>query len=192
MSQQAALNAGREVGAASSPSPRGTGRGRGFEDFLPPREKLSFLWRTMFRDRTYKSRGEYDLVETLVLRCVGVPKKFQSKHKRHTCKLLRLPSSGLHLTTLLRCGGQYFFPHQHRTARENLSTSSIPSYPINLLVHSPTVILEAASARMAARDRFGAYAEPGLSPLQRAIRELSPTSLIIRTDRDSFLIANIT
>jgi hypothetical protein len=27
---------------------------------------------------------------------------------------------------------------------------------------------------MAARDRFGAYAEPGLSPLQRAIRELPP------------------
>jgi hypothetical protein len=27
---------------------------------------------------------------------------------------------------------------------------------------------------MAARDRFGAYAEPGLSPLQRAIRELNP------------------
>lgn len=30
--------------------------------------------------------------------------------------------------------------------------------------------LEAASARMAARDRFGAFADLGLSPLQRAIR----------------------
>lgn len=30
--------------------------------------------------------------------------------------------------------------------------------------------LEAASARMAARDRFGSFADPSLSPLQRAIR----------------------
>jgi hypothetical protein len=100
MSQHAALNAGREEGAASSPSPRGTGRGRGFEDFLPPREKLSFLWRTMGGYRKCQSRGEYGLVVTLVLSCVGVPKKFQSKHKRHTCKLLR-PPSGLQLTTPL-------------------------------------------------------------------------------------------
>jgi hypothetical protein len=41
-----------------------------------------------------------------------------------------------------------------------------------------TATLEAASARMAARDRFGAYAEPGQSPLQRAIRELNPITYI--------------
>lgn len=35
----------------------------------------------------------------------------------------------------------------------------------------PVAILEATSARMAARDRFGPFAEPGLTPLQRAIRE---------------------
>lgn len=174
MSQQAALNAGREEGAASSPSPRGTGRGRGFEDFLPPREKLSFLWRTIVEDCKDKTRGKFGLVEALALSCVGVPKNFQSKHERHTCKLLRPPSSGLHLnyTTSHSCGGQSFFPHQ--SAPEKLLKSSLPNYPIILPVHSPTVILEAASARMAARDRFGAYAEPGLSPLQRAIREADP------------------
>lgn len=46
---------------------------------------------------------------------------------------------------------------------------------------------------MAARDRFAAYAEPGLSPLQRAIRELNPSSLIVEiykerlSDTRSFL-----
>ena len=31
--------------------------------------------------------------------------------------------------------------------------------------------MEAASARYAARDRFGAFAEPAQTPLQRYIRE---------------------
>ncbi|KAJ5157377.1 uncharacterized protein N7482_008477 [Penicillium canariense] len=85
------------------------------------------------------------------------------------CKLLRPPSSSLHQTTQLpRLRGQGFFPH--RTARDNNPHSSNPTSPIISFHHSPTVTLEAASARMAARDRFGAYAEPGLSPLQRAIR----------------------
>lgn len=120
-----------------------------------------------------KVRPEEALVSlrALALCGVGVSKKFQSKHKRHTCKLLRPPSSGLHLnyTTSHSCGGQSFLPQ--RTALENLLN---PNFPITLPVHSPTVILEAASARMAARDRFGAYAEPGLTPLQRAISELNP------------------
>lgn len=46
-SQQAALNGGLEE-VEDSLSPRGTGRARGRGlGFLPPREKLSFLWRTM-------------------------------------------------------------------------------------------------------------------------------------------------
>ena len=44
-SQQAALNGGLEEVDEFSLSPRG--RGRGVKDFFAPREKLSFLWRTM-------------------------------------------------------------------------------------------------------------------------------------------------
>ena len=33
--------------------------------------------------------------------------------------------------------------------------------------------MEAASARYAARDRFGGFGEPAQTPLQRYIRELS-------------------
>lgn len=148
----------------------------------------------MTRDSQYKSRGEFGLVETSVLSCVEVLKKFQSKHKRHTCKLLRPPSSDLHLPTplpqLRGASTSCQFPHQVALVRFSRSSISFP--PIILLVHSPTVILEAASARMAARDRFGAYAEPGLSPLQRAIRELSPTTLILRTDKGGSLTNMIT
>lgn len=54
-----------------------------------------------------------------------------------------------------------------------LSLSFVSSY-LTFFSSPPTVTLEAASARMAARDRFGVYAEPGLTPLQRAIRELNP------------------
>ncbi|KAJ5537025.1 hypothetical protein N7513_010211 [Penicillium frequentans] len=53
------------------------------------------------------------------------------------------------------------------------SSSIIPPFrfPFPFLLSAlQTATLEAASARMAARDRFGAYAEPGQTPLQRAIR----------------------
>ena len=53
------------------------------------------------------------------------------------------------------------------TPSVNCASISSPFYPSYLY---SAVTLEAASARMAARDRFGAYAEPGLTPLQRAIR----------------------
>jgi hypothetical protein len=131
MSQQAALNAGREDGAASSPSPRGTGRGRGFEDFLPPREKLSFLWRTMVEYRKCKSRGEYGLVETLVLSCVGVPKKIpveaQAPHVQVqvTPPALRSPSN---YTTSTAAGGSTSF-HINIELRTRISRTPL-SHPI--------------------------------------------------------------
>lgn len=42
---------------------------------------------------------------------------------------------------------------------------------------------------MAARDRFGVYAEPGLSPLQRAIRELATLSLAVQISQEK--LANL-
>lgn len=36
---------------------------------------------------------------------------------------------------------------------------------------------------MAARDRFGVYAEPGASPLQRAVREFNAEMNVIRMIR---------
>lgn len=78
-------------------------------------------------------------------------------------------SARLHLQHL----GRRFLPHRtpcdHPTAH-TLPLSVVSSYQ-PVFPSPPTATLEAASARMAARDRFGVYAEPGLSPLQRAIRE---------------------
>lgn len=77
---------------SSASSPRGT-RGRGLLlNFLPPRAKLSFLWRTIVNDEI-KIQREYPRISYLEYlevfrsgKCSDWGKK-RSKHKRHTCRL---------------------------------------------------------------------------------------------------------
>lgn len=85
MSQHAALYAGRDE-PAPSPSSRGPGRGRGLLDFLPPREKLSFLWRTIL---SYMSVLAVD--RRMFVKCED---KKKDQGQRHTCGFSALKNSG--------------------------------------------------------------------------------------------------
>lgn len=142
--------------AGASSSPRGAGRGRGLENFFPPPlEKLSFLCRTISKRQTEQSRKGKQKRAIRSSRS----KKFPSPHKRHTCRF-----SALFGSKRIDLAGVFF----------RLSRNLDKSTPFLQFSFPPqSAILEAASARMAARDRFGAYVEPGLTPLQRAIRKLN-------------------
>lgn len=55
---------------------------------------------------------------------------------------------------------------------------SLPDFSLcSLLLQHPQRLMEAASARMAARDRYSGFMEPATTPLQRMIR----TSLCTKT-----------
>lgn len=105
----------------------------------------------------------------LVESCSGEPRadckkdqgQAQAPHVQTTGSPPASSSAIVHISLLGHCAVQF-------------SSCLSDQYPLFASsAFSSTVILEAASARMAARDRFGAYAEPSSSPLQRAIRKFA-------------------